>query len=334
MDLYDVTIIGSGPTGLFSAFYSGMRALKTKLIDANANPGGLITYFYPEKTIRDIGGIPEIKGHELVAQLMRQASVFHPEMIQGQTITRMERDREGNFKLFSQNGITHYTRTVILAAGNGVFKPNKLDDPDARNYEGKSLHYAVNDINAFRGKIVAVSGGGNSALDWACELSKISRKVYVVYHGDQFHDIHEYLLQRLKQTSVHVLLSSEIVRLSGSAGQLHSFTLKNKKSGRIQTVPADTLIVSHGFQFDSGNLNQWGLERQQSGIEVDGNMGTKIPGVFAAGNIASYPNKLHLIASCFEEGPRAVNSVRSYLDPQAPSQAMVSTHHPYFLKDF
>lgn len=330
MDRFDVTIIGGGPTGLFTAFYSGMRAMKTKVIDAKSELGGKVKHFYPRKSIRDIGGIPDILGEDLIEALKRQALTFEPTIIQNETVEGLEKLEDGIFKLTSREGGVHYTRTVILALGSGAFEVEKLSHPDAEKYEGRSLFYAVKDLQAFAGKRVLISGGGNAALDWAAELSPVCDRLTLAYRGEEFRG-HEYLVDKVMNAGVDVKFASEIEDLTGTNDQIRQITLRNRKTGESETVDTDAVIINHGFKFGLGPIEGWGMEIKDGCITVDDKMQTTIPGIYAAGDIAAYPHKLHLIASGFHEGPVALNSAKAYIDPDAEAQAMVSTHHEKFI---
>lgn len=332
MRRYDVTIIGGGPAGLYAAFYCGMRALKTELIEANSELGGLITYFYPEKTIYDVGGIPHIKGDALVRELAAQAQTFRPTIIRGQKISGLESLTGGGFRLIAESGECHETRKIILAIGGGIFRPNKLQLAEAPSFEGISLFYRVRRLQTFAGKTVVISGGGNGALDWAVELAPICREVTVVYRGTEFKRVLESTLQRAERCGVRLKRQTEIVALSGAGGQLRRMTLHNRATGGEESVAADALIVDHGSQFALGGLEDWGLTIENGGIVVDRRMETTRSGIFAVGNAAVYPHKLYLIAAAFVESAVAVNSIKQDLDPQAAPQAMVSTHHRFFLQ--
>lgn len=330
MELFDVTIIGGGPTGLFTAFYSGMRAMKTKVIDAKAELGGKVKHFYPRKRIYDIGGIPNILGEDLIEDLKKQAFTFEPTIVQNETVEGLERLENGTFKLTSQEGGVHYTRTVILALGSGAFDVEKLDHPDAEKYEGQSLFYGVKDPRVFAGKHVVISGGGNASLDWAAELSGVCDRLILAYRGEAFRG-HEYLVDKVMKSDVEIRFLNEIEDLLGANDRLRQITLRNRKTGESETIDADAVIVNHGFKFGLGSIENWGLEIKDGCIVVDDKMQTTIPGIYAAGDIALYPHKLHLIASGFHEGPVALNSAKAYLDPEALPQAMVSTHHEKFI---
>ncbi|WP_353949301.1 NAD(P)/FAD-dependent oxidoreductase [Sporolactobacillus sp. Y61] len=330
-DLYDVTIIGGGPAGLYTAFYSGMRSLKTKLIEAKPDLGGVVTHFYPEKCIYDVGGIVKIRGEELIEQLTQQAKTFQPKIVKNQVIDRLKVQEDGLFQLTSTNGDVHVTRKIILAVGCGTFEVNKLQLDGAERFENTSLFYAVHQIRQFSGKRVVISGGGDAALDWAAELSQVCRQVTVVYRGDSFTHALEHQVRRLRKHSVNVKLNSELIDLSGS-DKLQSVTIRETKTSQTKVIPADALIVNHGFRFGLGGIENWGLSIENNGIVVDQRMESSVKGIFAIGNAASYPNKFYLIAVGFVEGAAAVNAIKHDLDPEAPSQATVSTHHEKFVQ--
>ncbi|OIK11679.1 NAD(P)/FAD-dependent oxidoreductase [Bacillus sp. MUM 13] len=331
-ELYDVTIIGGGPIGLFTAFYSGMRELKTKVIEFLPQLGGKVSYFFPEKTIRDIGGIPGIKGEDLIKQLTEQAGTFKPSIVLGQQIAGMERMKDGTFVLSSTNGEVHHTKTIILTTGMGTLKTIKLDVKGASQYEGGNLHYAINDMRDFTDKDVVISGGGNSAVDWANELEKVARKVTIVHRKNEF-SCHESDESLLKNSSVEVLTPYSIEELHGNGEKASGITIKNAETGGLRTLSMDALIVSHGFCIDLGPIREWGLQIEEGRIVVNGDMETNIPGIFAAGDSVIHPHKLRLITGGFTEGPLALNSAKKYMDPGAGAMAMYSTHHKEFVAE-
>ncbi|MCT6815391.1 MAG: NAD(P)/FAD-dependent oxidoreductase, partial [Lysinibacillus fusiformis] len=184
-ELYDVTIVGGGPAGLFTAFYSGMRDLKTKIIECSDQLGGRVLIF-PEKMIWDIGGMPPILGGQLIKQLVEQAKTFNPTIVLNQKVEHLQRQADGTFILTSATGEKHYSKTVILAVGYGVLSLQKLEIEGADKYEVTNLHYTVQELEVFRNKHVLISGGGNSAVDWANELAPIASSVTVVHRRDEF----------------------------------------------------------------------------------------------------------------------------------------------------
>lgn len=185
LELYDVTIIGGGPAGMYTAFYSGMRDLKTKLIEAKDELGGRML-IYPEKMIWDVGGFTPILCEKLITQLSEQAKTFDPTIVFGQHIVGLEKQADSTYILEAATGEKHWTRTVILAIGRGILRMAKLELEGAERYEVSNLHYTVQELEPFRGKRVLISGGGNSAVDWANELVSIAAQVTVVHRRDHF----------------------------------------------------------------------------------------------------------------------------------------------------
>jgi ferredoxin/flavodoxin---NADP+ reductase len=326
MKLYDVTIIGGGPIGLFTAFYCGMREMETKIIEFLPYLGGKVSYFYPEKIIRDIGGIPAISGSYLIQQLEEQAGTFYPTIVLNQQVIGLERLEDRTFLLTSHNGEKHYTRTIILATGFGTLKSAKLDIEDAERFEGNNLHYTIKSLKDFKGKHVLISGGGNSAIDWANELLPIARHVTVVHRRNQFSCL-ERNITSLRESSADIMTPYVIEGLYGLHDQVTSVGVKNIETMVTQELEVDMVLVNHGFSIDFGPIKEWGLEFVNGSINVDEFMQTNIAGIFAAGDAASYRNKLHLIAGGFSEGPTAVNSAKAYIEPGKELKNIYSTTH-------
>jgi thioredoxin reductase (NADPH) len=326
MKLFDVTIIGGGPVGLFTAFYCGMREMETKIIEFLPYLGGKVSYFYPEKMIRDIGGIPAITGEDLIRQLEEQARTFEPTIVLNEQVVGLERLTDGTFLLTSHNGEKHHTRTIILATGFGTLKSARLDLEEAEKYEGRNLHYTVETLKNFSGKHVLISGGGNSAVDWANELLPIAKHITVVHRRKEFSGL-ERNISNLRNSTATILTPFVMEGLSGEEDQLSSVRVKNLETEEIQNIVVDEVLVNHGFSIDLGPIKEWGLEFENGSIKVDSFMQTNIPGIFAAGDIASYQNKLHLIAGGFSEGPTAVNSAKAYIEPEKELKPIFSTNH-------
>jgi ferredoxin/flavodoxin---NADP+ reductase len=327
--LYDVTIIGGGPVGLFSAFYSGMREMKTKLIESGPELGGKVSMFFPEKTIRDIGGIPAITGADLVERLKEQAQTFAPTIICGQRISGLERLEDGTFLLTSTQGDIHHTRTIILTVGHGIFEPIKLDIEGAERYESGNLHYSVGELDKFKGKHVLISGGGNAAVDWANELLLIAKKVTVIHRRDEFRG-HEQHVTHMSEAAV-TLTPYALKTLHGESDRIQKVKIEHLETGETRELEIDELIVNHGIRGDLGGINDWGLEMKDGHFVVNNAMETNIPGIFAAGDAVTYPNKLKLITGGFTEGPVAVNSAKKHLQPESPLADLYSTYHDKFV---
>ncbi|MEH7332357.1 NAD(P)/FAD-dependent oxidoreductase [Neobacillus drentensis] len=326
MKLFDVTIIGGGPVGLFTAFYCGMREMETKIIEFLPYLGGKVSYFYPEKMIRDIGGIPAITGEDLIRQLEEQARTFEPTIVLNEQVVGLERLTDGTFLLTSHNGEKHHTRTIILTTGFGTLKSARLDLEEAEKYEGQNLHYMVETLKNFSGKHVLISGGGNSAVDWANELLPIAKHVTVVHRRKEFSGL-ERNISNLRNSTATILTPFVMEGLSGEEDRLNSVRVKNLETEEIQNIVVEEVLVNHGFSIDLGPIKEWGLEFENGSIKVDSFMQTNIPGIFAAGDIASYQNKLHLIAGGFSEGPTAVNSAKAYTEPEKELKPIFSTNH-------
>jgi ferredoxin/flavodoxin---NADP+ reductase len=331
MKLYDVTIIGGGPVGLFTAFYSGMREMETKIIEFLPYLGGKVAYFYPEKMIRDIGGIPCISGGKLVEQLEEQAKTFNPTIVLKQQVVGLEKCADGTFILTSDNGECHHTRTIILATGFGTLKSGKLEMVDAEKYEGKNLHYTVEKLQHFRDKHVLISGGGNSAIDWANELLPIAKQITLVHRRNEFSAI-ERNISNLRNSTAIFKTPYVMEKLNGNDDGVTSVTIRNLESSNLEELVVDEIIVNHGYAIDLGPIKEWGLEFENGSIKVDHMMQTNIDGIFAVGDIANYQNKLHLIAGGFNEGPTAVNSAKAFLNPNKELKHIFSTNFEAFVE--
>ncbi|WP_338540300.1 NAD(P)/FAD-dependent oxidoreductase [Paenibacillus tundrae] len=327
MDIYDITIVGGGPAGMYAAFYSGMRAMRTKIIEAKAELGGFMRT-YPEKMIWDVGGVEPVRCEQLINSLEKQARTFDPTIVFGQEIAGMEKREDGVFVLTSKTGEQHYTRSILLCAGRGMTQIQKLDIEGANRYELTNLHYTITDLSKFAGKRVLISGGGDSAIDWANEMAGLAKEITVVHRRHEFTG-HELPVAQMK-TFAQVLTPYRISRLYGAGDKIDRVELAHMESGELRQVEVDEVVVSHGYDRDFGNLVQWGLEREDYGISVDPRMGTSIPGVFGAGDFITYRSKVRLIAGAFNDAVLAVNSAKMYLEPTASDMAGVSSHNDRF----
>jgi thioredoxin reductase (NADPH) len=310
----DIAIIGGGPAGMFAAFYAGMRQASVKVIESMPQLGGQLAALYPEKYIYDVAGFPKVTAQELVDRLKEQMKLFPIDVRLEEKVLKLEKKEERLFELTTDKG-THYAKAVIITAGVGAFEPRRLDLPEAAEFEKKNLHYFVSDLNRFAGQDVLVCGGGDSAVDWSLMLEPIARQVTLVHRRDKFR-AHEHSVEQLMKSKVNIITPVEIVKLNG-ADRIESVTLKHAKSGETQEVKVDAVIVNYGFVSSLGPIAEWGLEIDGGSIVVDTRMETSIPGIFAAGDITTYPGKLKLIAVGFGEAPTAVNNAKVYIDPNA-----------------
>lgn len=313
-DVYDITIIGAGPTGLFAAFYAGMRTARTQIIDSLEEPGGALTAIYPEKYIYDVAGFPKILAKDLVEQMYQQAMRDEPDVHLNEQVLELERLDDGILRLTTNKAI-RYSKSVIIAGGVGAFEPKRLDAPGVDELTGRGIHYFAKRVEDFRDKRVVIVGGGDSAVDWALTLEPIARKVSVI-HRSKFR-AHESTVQELQASSVDLHFPGcEVTEvLPGADGRLGTVRFKNA-DGEIGSIDADELIVAIGFLADLGPLKSWGFELQKNQIVVDiVTMQTSIPGVFAAGDVCWYPAKFRLIATGAAEAVTAVNHAIVHNDP-------------------
>ncbi|MBO7745204.1 NAD(P)/FAD-dependent oxidoreductase [Paenibacillus sp. MWE-103] len=310
----DIAIIGGGPAGMFAAFYGGMRQASVKIIESMPQLGGQLAALYPEKHIYDVAGFPKVTAGELVEQLKQQMALFEPEILLEEKVLEVVKRDERDFAIVTDK-TTHYAKSVIITAGVGAFEPRRLELEEAARFEKQNLHYFISDLSRFRGRHVLVSGGGDSAVDWSLMLEPIAASVTLIHRRDKFR-AHEHSVENLMKSSVRVRTPYEIAALSGP-DRIESTTLRHVKTGESEELAIDDVIVNFGFVSALGPIAEWGLDIDNGSILVDSRMETSIPGIFAAGDITTYPGKLKLIAVGFGEAPTAINNAKVYVDPTA-----------------
>ncbi|EWG09404.1 NAD(P)/FAD-dependent oxidoreductase [Cytobacillus firmus] len=321
--VYDITIIGGGPTGLFTAFYGGMRQASVKIIESLPQLGGQLSALYPEKYIYDVAGFPKVRAQELIDNLKEQMAKFEPTVSLEQSVEKLEKQADGTFKL-TTNKEVHYSKTIIITAGNGAFQPRRLELESAVQYEGKNLHYFIDDLNQFAGKKVVVFGGGDSAVDWALMLEPIAEKVTIVHRRDKFR-AHEHSVENLQNSKVEIKTPYVPAELIGDSKGISQVVLEGVASKEKEVFDVDAVIVNYGFVSSLGPIKEWGLDIEKNSIVVNSRMETNIEGIYAAGDICTYDGKVKLIACGFGEAPTAVNHAKSYIDPKAKVQPMHSS---------
>ena len=314
-ELYDITIIGGGPSGLFAAFYAGLRAAKTKIIDSLPQLGGQLAALYPDKYIYDIPGFPKVLAREFVERQVDQAMQFSPAVCLDEKVIDLSPDASGLVPIKTEPSNVHLSRTVIIAAGVGAFVPRTLDLPDIKRMEGKGVYYFVKDLQQFSGKRVMVVGGGDTALDWALSLRGVAKEVTLVHRRDQFR-AHEESVKELFQSPSKVLLFHELQALHGE-DMICAATVFNNQTGEETTMDLDVLVLGLGFLANLGPIKEWGLNIVKNSILVDSTMQTNLPGVYAVGDITAYEGKIKLIATATAEAAIAVNYAKNYIDPAA-----------------
>lgn len=309
--IFDLTIIGAGPTGLYAAYYAGFRGLKVKLIDSLEELGGQVTTLYPQKFIFDVAGFPKILGRELVSNLVEQAMQYHPTVCLGEKSQQMRRV-DGGYELTTSKN-AHRTRAVLITMGIGSFKPKRIPVPDPGKFEGRGLAYFISEIDRYKGKRVIVVGGGDSAVDWSLNLLRVAASITLVHRRDGFR-AHEESVRQLKSSPVTLKLFYEIKELRGQ-DHLEQVVIFQNKTKAEEILPADEVLACLGFEASAGPLAAWGLKLEGNDIPVTTRMETNLPGVYAAGDISHYAGKLKLIATGFGEAATAVNNAVAYLKP-------------------
>lgn len=318
----DVVIIGAGPVGLFAVFECGMLKMRCHVIDALESTGGQCVAMYPEKPIYDIPGYPSIDAADLIRKLEEQAAPFHPTYHLGQQVEKLtphKDEADGDRWLVETNAGTKIdTRAVIIAAGCGAFGPNRPPLDHLADYEGKSVFYLVKRREDFRGKRIVIAGGGDSALDWTISLAELAEKIYVIHRRPKFRGAPESVarMEALAKTDkVELVVPYQLHSLEGANGQLAAVNVATLE-GDIRRLEADTLLPFFGLAMDLGPIANWGLNLERSHIHVDPrNCATSAPGIFAVGDIATYPGKLKLILCGFSEAAMAAHAAHPLVHP-------------------
>lgn len=311
--IYDITIIGGGPIGMFATFYAKMRNADVQLIESLPQLGGQVAALYPEKAIYDIAALPGVKGRKLIEYLEEQALHFDPIVHLNTSVTNLQK-KEDIFEITTTKGTT-YSRTVIVAIGNGAFSPRKLAVDYDPVLEDQHLFYYVRKIEDFTNQVVAIAGGGDSAVDWALSIAEVAKKVYIIHRRDQFRGLESNVSKLFETPNIEPLTPFLIDNLSISTDDKLVISLDKLKSEDHAELIADSLLVNYGFTADNKVLRQWNLEMDHNAMVVDRHMAGTIPGLYGIGDGATYPGRVKLIATGFGEVPVAVNEALLYLFP-------------------
>ncbi len=313
----DIIVIGAGPAGLFAAFYTGMRDLTVRLIDALPEPGGQLTALYPEKYIYDVAGLPKVLAKDLVRAQMEQLAPFKPVFTLGDRAERLEQSGAG-WMVTTASGKQYEAAAVIIAGGLGAFEPRKLTAEGVSRFEGKGLTYAVRDLEEYRGKRVLIIGGGDSAVDWVLMLKGIAKEVTLIHRRNSFR-AHaastNQMIHAAEAGEVTILTPYELERLGGEI-RLEQAVIFNNTTKETRTLAVDAVISMVGYLSKLGPIASWGLELQGERIQVSPTMETNLPGVFAIGDIAVYPGKLKLIVTGYGEAAIAANHAAVVANPE------------------
>jgi len=324
----DIVVIGAGPIGLFAIFQAGMLKMKCHVIDALEFVGGQCSALYPEKPIYDIPAYPHIMAEELIEKLKEQASPFAPTYHLNQQVIGFKRRDDGSFDVVTSKDVVINAKAIIIAAGCGSFGPNRPPLDNIRSYEGTSIFYSVRNKKALADKNIMIAGGGDSAVDWAIELSSIAKSVTIVHRRNKFRCAPEStskMEQLVALNKINIAAPYQLHQLHGSTGHLESVDLIDFES-RIKNIKCDILLPFFGLSMDLGPILEWelGMEKKHISVQSD-SMQTNITGIYAIGDIINYPGKLKLILTGFAEAALATHSIYDLVYPDQPLHFEYST---------
>jgi thioredoxin reductase (NADPH) len=324
----DVVIVGAGPVGLFAVFECGMVKLQCHVIDVLDDAGGQCTALYPEKPIYDVPGFPRIEAAELIVRLKAQAAPFRPVYHLGEQVVSLEKVSGGYWRVGTSRGTVVQAKAVILAAGVGAFGPNRPPLAGIEAFEGMSVFYYVTQRELFRGKRVVIAGGGDTAVDWALSLAEIAKRITVVHRRDRFRAAPEseaQLKKLAREGKIDLAVPYQLQGLDGANGQLSSVTIATLE-GQAKKVEADVLLPFFGLSMSLGPIAEWSLALERNQITVEASTtATSKQGVFAIGDVVTYPGKLKLILTGFAEAAIAARSAYALVHPETPLHFEYST---------
>jgi thioredoxin reductase (NADPH) len=313
----DILIIGAGPTGLFTVFEAGLLKLKCHIIDALPQPGGQLAELYPKKPIYDIPGYPEVLAGDLVTNLIEQTKQFQPGFTLAETAENIYKLDDGTFIVTTNKGTKHHAKAIAIAGGLGTFEPRKPEIDRISFYEEKGVEYFVKDPELFRNKKIVIAGGGDSALDWSIFLADVASEVTLIHRRNEFRgalDSVEKLQEYKKLGLVNLVTPAEVISLHGED---HLNAIIINKDGVQETIETDYFIPLFGLTPKLGAIANWGLEIEKNAIKVNNALDyqTNIPGIYAIGDVNTYPGKLKLILCGFHEATLMCQSVYQRLNP-------------------
>ncbi len=313
----DIIIIGAGPVGLFTVFEAGLLKLRCHLIDALPQPGGQLTEIYPKKPIYDIPGFPSVLAGDLIENLMQQSAPFKPGFTLGERAEIIRQNEDGMFEVITSKGTIHKAPNIAIAGGLGCFEPRKPPIPNLEQYEDSGVDYIVKDPEKYRNKRIVVAGGGDSALDWTIFLASVAEEVCMVHRRTEFRghpDSVQKVMDLAAAGKIKLLTNSEVIGLQGNT---HLETVVIEQTGQENmSLQADYYLPLFGLSPKLGPIADWGLQINKNAIEVNTlDYSTNIPGIYAIGDINTYPGKLKLILCGFHEATLMVQSAFKRIYP-------------------
>lgn len=313
----DILIIGAGPTGLFTVFEAGLLKLKCHLIDALPQPGGQCSEIYPKKPIYDIPAFPEVLAGDLVTNLMKQIEPFQPGFTLGERAQTIQKQEDGSFIVTTNKGTKHQAPIVAIAGGLGSFEPRKPPIEGIANFEDHGVEYIIRDPELYRDKKVVIAGGGDSALDWSIFLADVASEVTLVHRRNEFRgalDSVDKVQEFKNEGKIKLITPAEVV---GISGEEHVTSVTIKKDGSTYELETDHFVPLFGLAPKLGPIADWGLEIEKNAIKVDNSLDyqTNIPGIYAIGDVNTYPGKLKLILCGFHEATLMCQSAYQRIFP-------------------
>jgi thioredoxin reductase (NADPH) len=332
--LVDITIIGGGPTGLYGLFYAGMRGVEARLIDVLPELGGQLKALYPEKYVYDVAGFPKVLAKDLSKDLVEQATQFDSEIRLDERVEELHREDDHYVLVTSEDAVLP-TRTVLIAAGKGAFRPRRLKVPGFDRFWKEGVWPHVKDPEAFRDRRVLIVGGGDSAFDWSWGLRDVAAELTHIHRSDRYR-AHERTVEQVESAAeageIDLLTYHEVAEIHGN-DRLSGATIYHNKTDERRELDLDDVLALIGFVPNIGPIGDWGLDLEGNTIRVDSRMMTNRPGVYAAGDIATYEGKLELISTGFGEAAIAVNNAVHFADPDAKVDPGHSTSASAFRDD-
>jgi thioredoxin reductase (NADPH) len=313
----DILIIGAGPTGLFAVFEAGLLKLKCHVLDALPQPGGQLSELYPKKPIYDIPGFPEVLAGDLVDNLMEQIKQFEPGFTLGERAETIVKQEDGTFIVTSNAGTQFHTPVVAIAGGLGSFEPRKPLIENIEYYEDKGVKYFIKNPEEFRNKRVVIAGGGDSALDWSIFLADVASEVTLIHRRNEFRgalDSVEKVQELKNEGKIRMITPAEV---DGVNGTNHVESIVIDEDGAQRTIETDYFIPLFGLTPKLGPIGDWGLEIEKNAIKVNNSLDyqTNIPGIFAIGDVNTYPGKLKLILCGFHEATLMCQAAYQIINP-------------------
>ncbi|MDP9090218.1 MAG: NAD(P)/FAD-dependent oxidoreductase [Pseudomonadota bacterium] len=327
----EAVIIGAGPVGLFQIFELGLLGIKAHVIDSLPVVGGQCTELYPDKPIYDIPALPMCGAQELIDRLLEQAKPFNAKFHLAQEVTEVKPLPNGKIYVATSAGTRLTAGAVILAAGVGSFQPRRLVVHGVEELEGKSVHYRVKSAAAFEGNDLVICGGGDSALDWTVDLCGKARSLTLVHRRSEFRAAPATVtrMRKLVAAGRMKFVEGHVSALNCESGKLNAIVLRSTDGQATWEVPADQLLVLFGLHPKLGPVAEWGLELQKKALKVDTEkFQTSVPGIFAIGDINTYPGKKKLILSGFHEAALAAFAVQHHLFPEKRQFLQYTTTSP------